>query len=449
MLISRSFRRPLHGIRHNRSGESGVTMILVALCMMALIAMAALSIDVVTLYLNREEAQRSADAAALAAARIISISGITGAANPDTDTSSWQAVCGTSGTATQVAQQVGAINAIGGSAPSTPTVTYSAQGATGGASDCSTLGQSFAINPSVTVQVRRTGLPTLFSRIWSRNTNTVSATATAEVFNPSDSETIAPGGQDIPVTPHCVKPFILADEDPVNAGQQFVRPTRSGRIITPGIRPGTGAGVIGENFILTNECGTGPNCTMTPTTPQATDYIPALVNANPAVAVPSCAADDYQDSVAGCDESTVYQCGVVNGANADLTRNRGADTSTAINCLINAPNSDTLNTGVYPFQIIAGSGNPYVAQGQAITASNSIITVPLFNDKQPGLNLANGTQPQVTIVGYLQLFVNNTTDSNGDMQVTVLNVAGCGDNASTSLSAPGTSPVPIRLITAQ
>ncbi len=58
----------------SRRRECGVTMVLVALAMVAIIAMAALSIDVITLYLAREEAQRSADAAALAAARVISLS---------------------------------------------------------------------------------------------------------------------------------------------------------------------------------------------------------------------------------------------------------------------------------------------------------------------------------------------------------------------------------------
>ena len=58
--------------------ERGVTMVLVAVAMVAIIAMAALSIDVISLYLVKEEAQRAADAAALAAARVISISGITG-----------------------------------------------------------------------------------------------------------------------------------------------------------------------------------------------------------------------------------------------------------------------------------------------------------------------------------------------------------------------------------
>ena len=56
-----------------RRDERGITMLIVALAMVAIIGMAALSIDVITLYLAREEAQRAADAAALTAARVISV----------------------------------------------------------------------------------------------------------------------------------------------------------------------------------------------------------------------------------------------------------------------------------------------------------------------------------------------------------------------------------------
>src|SRR5207253_6640569 len=59
--------------------------------MVAIIAMAALSIDIITLYLAREEAQRSADQAALAAARVISISGLTG--DPTDSSSLRQLIC--------------------------------------------------------------------------------------------------------------------------------------------------------------------------------------------------------------------------------------------------------------------------------------------------------------------------------------------------------------------
>src|SRR3981081_1044480 len=84
-------------LRAARRGERGVTMVLMALSMVAILAMAALSIDVVTLYLANAEAQRSADTAARAAARVLSLTGMTGdpsnaaagaIANP------WQKACG-------------------------------------------------------------------------------------------------------------------------------------------------------------------------------------------------------------------------------------------------------------------------------------------------------------------------------------------------------------------
>src|ERR1700751_580901 len=92
--------------------ERGITMVRVAAAMVAIVGMAALSIDVVTLYLAKEEAQRSADAAALAAARVLSLSGLTG--DPTNSSSNWGAICGGSGgTATLAAQAVAAQNIVG------------------------------------------------------------------------------------------------------------------------------------------------------------------------------------------------------------------------------------------------------------------------------------------------------------------------------------------------
>src|SRR5450755_3725739 len=98
-------------------------MVLVAIAMIAIVSMAALSIDVITLYLAREEAQRSADQAALAAARIISLSGMTG--DPG-NTTTWQLVCGGSGSpASLAATAVGMQSPVGGSLATTITVNYS------------------------------------------------------------------------------------------------------------------------------------------------------------------------------------------------------------------------------------------------------------------------------------------------------------------------------------
>jgi type II secretory pathway pseudopilin PulG len=120
-------------------------MVLVAVAMIAIIAIAALSIDVITLYLAREEAQRSADAAALAAVRILSVSGMTG--DPSNSSTLWSAVCGgSSSIASQAAQAVGTQNAVGGPVP-TVSVTYSAPGGSQTA-DCTSLANStFGVNP--------------------------------------------------------------------------------------------------------------------------------------------------------------------------------------------------------------------------------------------------------------------------------------------------------------
>ncbi|MGO9863512.1 MAG: pilus assembly protein TadG-related protein, partial [Terriglobales bacterium] len=58
--------------------ERGIVIVLVAVVMLFVVgAMAALSIDVVTLYTARSEAQLAADAAALAGARVLANSGAT------------------------------------------------------------------------------------------------------------------------------------------------------------------------------------------------------------------------------------------------------------------------------------------------------------------------------------------------------------------------------------
>jgi Flp pilus assembly protein TadG len=447
-------RRP--GVSRQRTQERGVTMVLVVTAMVAIIGMAALSIDVITLYLAREEAQRSADAAALAAARVISISGITGMEDPDNDTSSWKKICGDmTSAASLTAQAVAQQNAVGGSAP-TISVKYSVSGSAVGNTDCSGLTQAFAINPTVIVQVTRASLPTLFSRIWSRNTNTVSATAIAEAFNPSGSGSFTPGGDLVAVVPRCVKPWIIPNKDPATGANLVDAST--GAIQPPyGIRlSGVGTGVIGESLLLQSDCKPGaPNCSpgnmKSPPPPAAGFYIPALVTQS-ATAFPTCADDSlYQKAIGGCDTSTVYACGTPLGSQADLTINpggAGGDTSTAAQCLIHQSGGvgqDILDTASYPYQTRAGSGNPVITSG-VVTASNSIVTVPIYDDAAGSLT---GGTPAITIVGFLQVFIDNVDTGTGNMNVHVLNIAGCGNDAAPFLSAPGTSPVPIRLITSQ
>jgi hypothetical protein len=107
---------------------------------------------------------------------------------------------------------------------------------------------------------------------------------------------------------------------------------------------------------------------------------------------------------------------------------------------------------VYPYQIDAGGNNPLVGgtvgTNSVITSSNSIVTLPIYDDTQP-LAINGSGQAPVTIVGFLQVFIQNVSTGDGSLAVTVMNVAGCGNTVPAGITAyvTGTSPVPVRLIT--
>jgi hypothetical protein len=477
-------------------------MVLVAVAMVAIIAMAALSIDVITLYLAKEEAQRSADTAALAAAKILSVSGITG--DPGNSTSNWGAICGpddgTNGLATRVAKGVANQNLVGGAPTTTPTVTYSSGGTSN--ADCTALNTTgFGVNPIVTVQLSRPSLPTFFSRIWGNRGNSVSATATAEVFNPSNSGNVGsnPTGTLIPVQPRCVKPWVVPNQNPFSPGanslgqpcNQGAGPCNkivdngTGAIQSQGISlNGSGAnGFIGATFWLVADChhNNQSTCNIRRANGPAANYgsasifvkgmpnllyVPGQVTTTPA-AVPSCSSgDDFEMAIEGCDQPTNYTCGLppdAGGNNGiDLSRNPENPTSNGVACLIHqASNSDVseptgqdyfnpfMQPSAYPFQILAGSSNPLVAaglpSGSPVTVSPSIVSLPIFDETNVTVN--SGTATGVTFVGFLQVFI-NAVDNFGNLNVTVLNVAGCGNGINpVGSQVMANSPVPVRLIT--
>jgi Flp pilus assembly protein TadG len=476
--------------KDQRQDERGVTMVLVALAMVAIIGMAALSIDVVTLYLARQEAQRAADSAAIAAANIISISGLTG--DPTNSSGNWAKICGpdngTDGLATRVAKAVASQDPVGGLAATTVNVTYSAQsGGTIGAgtSDCTGLSSSsFSVNPIVTVQTRRSSLPSFFARIWGNTGNQVSASASAEAFNPSNSSAVA-GGTTIPVKPKCVKPWVVANFDPLQPTScttncnSLVDPS-SGQITHPGIslNGGNANGIIGQTFWLVPGCNpaTPGFCNLSPSVPQANwvglgpptvkspnlPYVPGQVGTTVTALATACGGTDYQNAIAGCDQPQNYSCGLPPASSnnvVDTTINPVADTVAGVQCLTHQTDTnnlasssgqDTLNPfaapGSYPFQILAGSGNPAgLTAGTAVSASPSIVSLPIYDQvTTPTLNPAG--QTPVGFIGFLQVFI-NAVDQYGNINVTALNVAGCGNSAA-GAPVTGNSPVPVRLITA-
>src|SRR5882672_4981649 len=135
------------GITFRRhSGERGQTILLVAVSLVALLGMAALAIDVVTLYVAKSEAQRAADAAALTGAKAFVDSGVT----TDPTNSSLQTLAQSMATA-MINTMIGQ-NKVAGTAPqlaSAPSFDFSQAG-----------------NPRITVTLQRTDLPIFFARIW-------------------------------------------------------------------------------------------------------------------------------------------------------------------------------------------------------------------------------------------------------------------------------------------
>jgi Flp pilus assembly protein TadG len=407
-----------------RKGERGQTIVLVAVSLVTLLAMAALAVDVVTLYVARSEMQRAADAAALAAAKAFVDSGVTS----DPTNATRQTLAQTM--ATTVINSILPQNKVSGA---TPLLVAGSP-----AFDFTKLG-----NPQVTVTLQRTDLPTFFSRIWSSNLATVTASAVAEAYNPSNS----PAGYS-PIAPKCVKPLLVANQDPKSgaAPSKLVDPTSGAPVA---------ANVIGERVFIT-PCPAGA---CAPIAGQFLQFRPALVapgaaNLCPGACTPP--ASDYETSIDCCDSAnppaTQYVCGnpvAITPVNAALLNPQlSNDTNNGLQCVTNHPAEDTLDPttlpdmpdftlGTEPPKIIAGSGP---LSGNAVTTSRSITTFPIVE---------NADVNPVRVIGFLEVFVDPVTPAiPTNTQAHILNVIGCGNSpgAGPAVLGGGYSPIPVRLI---
>lgn len=443
-----------HHANHRR--ERGQTIVLMAVSMVSLVAMAALAIDLTTLYVAHGEIQRAADAAALAGAKAFVDSGVT--TNPSN--AALQNLA--QNMATDYSTAVLSQNNVAGSPAQfingTPTVslTFSIPGS-----------PNIVGNPRIMVSVQRTGLPLFFARIWGGSIASVSANAIAEAYNPSYSQTN--GGTFIPPAPKCVKPFLVPNNDPVQPGNpQFVS-TSTGAINT------AANSFIGETITLSSACkNNGSGCKLAPPNkpPAPGQYLPLFVPDVhlycPTSSPPGCsgAVGGFESSTECCDGTTFNsaQCGTsTTAATWDPNTNPGGPGGPAqdgLQCLIHTtttnkqpnPQQDVLsvsNTG--SLQIQPGSysqGRYNIGPGSFVSTSDSIITVPLFDPAS-----WSQSNNRVTIVGFLQLFVNYVPGPGGgpqkqDMNATILNVVGCGTSQSTgsAISGGGASAIPVRLI---
>jgi hypothetical protein len=317
-------------------------------------------------------------------------------------------------------------------------------------------------NPRITVTLHKTNLPLFFARIWGNSTASVSATAMAEAYNPSYSQPNT--GAFVPTAPKCIKPFLVPNNDPNQGGATFVD------IITGAVSASPGQ-FIGEQITLSPACmAVSTACALPPATPGpppafpplAGQYLPLLLPGSHQYC-PQCGSGttDFEKSTECCDGDPFDfpQCGVsTTPATWDQLTNPGGSngpTAEGLQCLIHAASSGP-NQGQDTLIFSASSSNrgqPLVQAGDAshgrfkvpvgtfISTSDSIITVPLFNHDP-----SRPMPPTVTIVGFLQLFV-NYVGPNGDVNAYILNVSGCGNNTSGPVvSGGGVSPIPVRLI---
>ncbi len=427
----------------NRKGERGVTIILVAIAMITLLAMAALAIDVVTLYVARTEAQRVAESAALAGAKMFVSSGYT-SGQLGAIGGSGGAVCGgATGPANVQATQAANQNTIGGQPPTTVNVTC-----------------DFTVpeNPKLTVQVQRTGLPTFFSKIWGGGAaNSVSATATAEAFNSSGSASSA----NVPIQVASVKPFLIANCDPTvvpppACPPYFVDATYvaanqanylNGTLFTfaPG---GSGIGLAAAQYWVADMPTQATTCPST---------AGSCLNAG---------GGGIYDNIA-CANPAPLACGTGLQLTIDQFSGSGpvnTEVSGATQCLTHATGpglsqgQDTFTPGGIgaPVTISPGTANPnptFASQAGTIniSRSDSVITVPIFtwvsNPCPFGVGVAcSGATATLNIVGFLQLGI-QSVDTLGNIQAYILNVASCNPGAGANpVSGNGVAPVPVRLI---
>jgi Putative Flp pilus-assembly TadE/G-like len=380
-------------LNHRKEYQRGNTLLAVAASMTVILGLAALGIDLISFYAARSEAQRSADAAALAGATFWSRSGCT---------SSSSGCSGFQTGAMNEAVDVGNQNLIGGVGPNIQSGDFS-------------WNYSPASNPRISVTVQRTAargnaLPTFFAKILGFSSVDVSATATAEAYNPG---TTGPT-----VGNFCVKPWLIPDPR------------------------------------ITNPNALGTPLTIDPTGGQG--QFPLILPAGAVSAeCPTCSASNnnrpYRQSIECCNTRRIT-CGSATLQVA--SDNVKQDTQDGAKCLTHQSNGqqpDSLS-GTSPFTITGGSGNPNPAlRGQTITASDSLVTVPIYNGSSSSSCSDNdegggGCLVTATITGFMQLFIRNVDDDvQGRVQTTIMNISSCG-GSSDVITGGGLSPVAVRLV---
>ncbi len=431
--------------------DRGVSIVIVALGMVFILGMAGLAIDLASLYVARSQAQRAADAAALAGAKAFLQAGCVSAT-----TGGLSGTCET--IATNQAVAVGNSNLIGGVSPAINSTT-----------DVSFPSETTS-DPQIQVVAGRgtyngtnhnNPLPTFFMKIFGINTASVSATAVAEAY--------ASSGTSANVGSICLKPWLLPNCDPNNAtaplnpncspaASEFVTDTgiessAVGELIT--IKPGDPSSAIGPGKFYPV-------------------YLPpgSVASAN---SCPSCATgqtssgsqsgNQYRQNIECCNVNPVV-CG--QQYILAISGNMVGPTQQGVECLIHQGNGNQGGQDTFdPSTWTILSGGFYKPVGTVMGSSDSIATIPIYDGSPicPGGSNGSGTctnQAQVTIIGFMQVFIKEVKHAQqGTVEAYIMSIVKCnagsggsggggggtgGGGAGGGIVGPPGSPIPIRLI---
>lgn len=446
LLWPHPFRTVSQEMPEQRTAQRGQAVLLVAVSLAALIGLAALAIDVTSLYVARSEAEKTADQAALAGAKAFVSSGFTSGGLGDwTDGGVQSIACnGASGLADLQAQAAAQQNTIAG-APATTVTTA-----------CDFTNPE---DPQITVTVQRTGLPNFFSRIWSPAAGQVTAVSKAEAFNPSGSTT--------QISVANVKPWLIANCDPNNRKPGNAACLGAAYFLDPATNYGiaNNGNFIGKTITLQQIL---PGLLATASILDSFVTLDVPKNASslscPSSSAPSCGSVNpggpgFYETVA-CGNSAQLTCGSANAQGVQIDPGGGLllppSSIQPTLCLTHASDygpgegQDILNIpGTPPTTITGGSNNPDAALRAAanVSRSDSIVTVPIWD----GQVLCVACD--FNIVGFMQLGITEVDRPslvplypNGAVQAVILNVSGCGSASGTAIAGGGTSPIPVRLV---
>jgi hypothetical protein len=388
--------------------------------MVVALGVSALGIDMAQLYVVRGEAQRAADAAALAGAEVFVRQGCT--------TLSGGCVAGgpQEALAKRAAEDIASQNFANGK-----TVVLQE-------SDIA-FNYPNTEEPEITVtaqltKARNTAPATFFANIFGIGSADVTATATAEAFNPS--------GGNAQVGIGCVKPYLMPNCDyshtggphnplcPNGPADYFFDPT-SGALEHPGAWPN---GVVGESWAL---------------------HLQASPSQWFLIGYTGNSGAELENYIETCAPSYIACQSVQQTADGKKV----GPTDHGTNALIHA-NDDGLGQGQDsidtstgpPFPITGGANNPNpnLVGKTFYSPSDSIAAVPVYDGHQ----LTAGID-SATIIGYFQVFIKDAIHHGNDdeVDVIILNVVGCGSGGTGIGGSPpplvtsnGGTPIPVRLI---